>query len=517
MRNHMAAGWFYSAQQIVQYLASRPTSLKPPRAKLRNPVRVLGDLDSHQWLMFAAGFLSWMWDSFDFFTVSLCTTEIAAEFETTNSAVSWGITITLMLRTVGALIFGGLSDRYGRKWTMIINLALFIVFELASGFAQSLSQFLGIRALYGIAMGGLYGPAAATALEDLPYDARGVLSGLYQSGYATGYLLAAVFYRALVPTTTHGWRSLFWFGAGPPVLLIAFRWWLPDTNASQVMRAEREAMLGHRKGSGATAIASAKIWLRDVGSELRDNWFLFIYMVVFMAGFSASSHGSQDFYPTFLKNQVGLGPTDVTVISVVGQIGSLTGGTTMGYLSTFFGRRLSMMTCCVLGGAILPAYVLPRSLVIIVGTFFEQFFAGGVFGPVPIYLNELSPPAIRATAVGLTYQLGTLASSASATIQATIGERYPLPPTADGVERYDYGRVIAIFMGAVWGYMIICLFFGPEMSQEERAEYASATELIEDMRKEGVSLAKIGARKAKLAASGDESPVATHVGKFTDV
>ena len=193
----MAAGWFYSPEQIKRYFATRLTSLKPPKTALRNPVHVLGDLDRHQWLMFSVGFLGWMWDAFDFFTVSLCVTEIAADFETTNSAVSWGITITLMLRFVGALVFGSLSDRYGRKWTMITNLFLFIVFELASGFAQSLPQFLGIRALYGIAMGGLYGPAAATALEDLPYDARGILSGVYQQGYAVGYLLAAVFYRAV--------------------------------------------------------------------------------------------------------------------------------------------------------------------------------------------------------------------------------------------------------------------------------------------------------------------------------
>lgn len=151
MRNHMAAGWFYSLDQIARYFATRLTSLKPPKTKLRNPIHVLSDLDSHQWLMFSVGFLSWTWDAFDFFTVSLCLTEIATEFNTTNSAVSWGITITLMLRSVGALVFGSLSDRYGRKWTMIINLFLFIVFELASGFAQSLPQFLGVRALYGIA------------------------------------------------------------------------------------------------------------------------------------------------------------------------------------------------------------------------------------------------------------------------------------------------------------------------------------------------------------------------------
>jgi MFS transporter, SHS family, lactate transporter len=197
MRNHMAAGWFYSPKQIWHYLLTRPTSLKPPRAKLRNPIHILAELDKHQWLMFTAGFLAWAWDAFDFFTVSLTVTEIATDFGVSNADVSWGITVTLMLRSVGALIFGVMSDRYGRKWPMVICLVLFIILELASGFAQNLTQFLAVRSLYGIAMGGLFGPAAATALEDLPYDARGLLSGLFEQGYAMGYLLAAVFYRAV--------------------------------------------------------------------------------------------------------------------------------------------------------------------------------------------------------------------------------------------------------------------------------------------------------------------------------
>lgn len=193
----MEAGWFYSTEQIGRYFRTRVTSLKPPRTRLRNPVAVLRDLDRHQWLMFTVGLLGWVWDAFDFFTVSFCLTEIVNEFETTNTAVSWGITVTLMLRSVGAMMFGAMSDRYGRKWPMIINLGLFIVLELGTGFTQNLSQFLAVRSLYGIAMGGLYGPAAATALEDLPYDARGLLSGIFQTGYSIGYLLAAVFYRAV--------------------------------------------------------------------------------------------------------------------------------------------------------------------------------------------------------------------------------------------------------------------------------------------------------------------------------
>ncbi|KAI1506624.1 carboxylic acid transporter [Biscogniauxia marginata] len=498
MRNHMEAGWFYSPGQIRRYFMTRVTSLKPPKTKLLSPVSVLRNLDRHQWLMFVVGFLSWTWDSFDFATVTFCVTEIAADFGTNVSAVSWGITVTLMLRPVGALVFGALSDRYGRKWVMVTNLFLFVVLELASGFARNLSQFLGVRALYGIAMGGLYAPAVATALEDLPHDASGMLSGLFQQGYAVGFLLASVFYRALVPTTIHGWRSLFWFGAGPPVLIIAFRLWLPETNAFRVMRAEQEASLIQKHDTQETAVAStkSKAWLKEVWITIKQNWVLFIYMIVMMTGFSSCSHGAQDLYPTFLKNQVELGPTDVTIITTVGNIGLLFGGVIFGYVSTFLGRRLTMIICCILGAAVFPAALIPRSLDLVAGNFFIEFFIGGVSGPIPIYLTELSPPTLRTTVMGLTYQLGSLASSATATIQATIGERFPLP-SRNGVQRFDYGRVIAIFE-----VILICFILGPEMSEAERAENSASASYIDGMRKQGTSPTEIVAQKEKMAAPG---------------
>ncbi|KXT03684.1 hypothetical protein AC578_5169 [Pseudocercospora eumusae] len=494
MRNHMEAGWFYSPKQILQYIPSRVTSLKPPRSTLKDPYTILRQLDRHQWALFAIGFVSWAWDAFDFFTVSLTVSEIAADFDEQPSAVTWGITITLMLRSVGAIISGSISDRYGRKWPMIVNLFLFIVFELCSGFCNTLSQFLGVRALYGLCMGGLLAPAAATALEDLPYDARGILSGLFQQGYAVGYLLAAIFYRALVPTTSHGWRSLFWFGAGPPVLIILWRLYLPETNHFQVMKASREAENGLDGGEGKRPLVS---FLKEANHAFRQNWFLFVYMVVLMAGFNSVSHGSQDLYPTFLKDQVGLSATQVTVVTVVGQLGAIVGSTISGWLSSFTGRRLTMMVACVLGGAIVPAYILPRNDSLIASTFCEQVFVGGVWGPIPIHLVELSPPALRALFYGATYQLGNLASSASSTIEAVIGERFPLPPGAGGKKRYDYGKVIGIFLGAVWAYILLFVFVGPEMSQEERDEEALLVLEFEEMRARGVSLQEIGRSRTK--------------------
>jgi MFS transporter, SHS family, lactate transporter len=202
--------------------------------------------------------------------------------------------------------------------------------------------------------------------------------------------------------------------------------------------------------------------------------------------------------------EVELGATDVTVISVVGQIGALIGGTTLGYSSTFVGRRLTMITGCFIGAALVPAYIIPRSMTLVASAFFLQFCVGGVWGVIPIHLTELAPPALRTTAVGLTYQLGNLASSASATIQSVIGEKYPLPPH-DGEKRFNYGKVIGIFMGAIWAGQIFFLFLGPEMSEEERAEYAASADDLENLRKQGVSLKDIGIQRAKTNQEGEDS------------
>jgi SHS family lactate transporter-like MFS transporter len=264
------------------------------------------------------------------------------------------------------------------------------------------------------------------------------------------------------------------------------------------MKDEREAKIRSKHEDGDHVRATGfRSFIKDSAKVLRANWVLFIYMVLIMTGMNSCTHGSQDFYPTFLKDQLGMNATNTTIITVVGQIGTFLGGALMGYLSTFFGRRLTMMVTCIFGGALIPAYVLPKNMSLVGTVFVEQFWVGGVWGPVPIHLMELAPPQLRTLMVGLTYQLGNLASSASSTIQSTIGERYPLPPLADGTKRYDYGHVIGIFMGAVWTYLFLVLLLGPEMSQEERQAEAEAAVHMERLRSEGVSLVQIGERRAE--------------------
>jgi MFS transporter, SHS family, lactate transporter len=441
-------------QSPGRYLATRIPTLKPPLAKAPNPIRLLRMLNLQQWLFFLVAFFAWTWDAFDFFTVSLTVTPLALAFGKTNTDITWGITLVLMLRSVGAITFGIASDRWGRKWPFIFNNVLFIVLELGTGFCQTYEQFLAVRALFGIAMGGLYGNAAATALEDCPAEARGIISGMLQQGYAFGYLLATAFTRGLVDTTSHGWRPFFWFAACPPVLIIIFRFFLPETQSFRDRVAARKA-----QGTVAgTFVKEGKV-------ALRRHWLLLIYLVLLMAGFNFMSHGSQDLYPTMLTNQFNFTPNAVTVTQVVANLGAMTGGTVIGYCSQIFGRRFSIICMCFLGGALLYPYTFTKTHSVAAAAFFEQFCVQGAWGVIPIHLMELSPGSFRTFVVGTSYQLGNLVSSASSTIEATIGERFPLHPKivkGKSIKRYDYGKVICIFMACVYVYVVVLTFIGPE-------------------------------------------------------
>lgn len=339
----------------------------------------------------------------------------------------------------------------------IINLVLFIVLELGTSFCQTYQQFLAVRALYGIAMGGMYGVAAVTALEDCPKEARGLIAGLMQQGYAFGYLLATALARALVNTTSHGWRPYFWFAAAFPVVIIAFRLCLPETKAFRDRQASRE-------GRGGGHVAAQ--FISDARAALKHHWLLLIYMVLLTSGLNFVSHGSQDLYPTMLEDDFGFSTNAVTVTQVVANLGAMTGGTTVGYCSQIFGRRFSMIVICIVGGALIYPYTYTRTHAVTAVAFFEQFCVQGAWSVIPIYILELSPVAFQAFVVGSAYQFGNLASSASSTIEATIGERFPLSPLieADGtvVHRYHYGKVICILTGAAYAYSIVLLLLGPE-------------------------------------------------------
>jgi len=255
------------------FISERIHSLKPTYDPATNPLRLLRLLSKNQWGFFFVGFLAWTWDAFDFYTVALTYTSLGNTFHKDLIQIALAVTLVLMFRPLGAALFGLAADRVGRKWPFIINNILLIIFELATGFCRTYEQFLAVRALFGIAMGGIYGNATTTALEDCPEEARGLLSGIFQSGYPFGFLLATIFWEAFNGRTPYEWRPLFWFGAGFPVLLIISRLFMPETDKYNNRRAARP------EGNSVEGI------LVEAREGLKKHWLLLIYLVLLMSGF----------------------------------------------------------------------------------------------------------------------------------------------------------------------------------------------------------------------------------------
>jgi len=351
---------------------------------------------------FIACFLGWSLDAFDFFILIFCVNALAAQFQTKVSAIAEAIFLTLAMRPVGALLFGWMADRFGRRPTLMVDIIAYSVFELASAFAPSLTFFLVMRAFFGIAMGGEWGVGAALAFETLPAEGRGFFSGVLQEGYVVGNLLAAAVYGTLFPIV--GWRGMFVIGALPAFLVIYIR--------SKVD--ESPAWLQGSVSSEAE---------RHVGKDIATYFWSFLFLVVLMFGFNSFSHGTQDLYPTFLEKNHLFTPQTVRTVSMIGSIGALLGGICFGTWSERIGRRRAIAIAALLAIPMIPLWAYSHTVAMLaLGGFLMQFMVQGAWGVIPAHLNELSPPAVRGTFPGLAYQLGNLLSSRNGVMQAQLVE-----------------------------------------------------------------------------------------------
>lgn len=487
----------FSWPTIRNYAKTRVTELWPSKAMIAanrhmlNPLPGLRMIGGKQWLMILSAFMAWSWDAYDFFSISLNAVELANDFDKTVKDITWGITVVLMLRSVGGFFFGYLGDRYGRKWPLILNLSFVCVLEIGTGFIKTYEQFLGVRAVFGIMLGGVYGNAAATALDDCPTEARGFISGFLQQGYAFGYLLAVVFKRAIADNSSHRWRAMFWFGSGVCFLIIIWRALLPETKAFQRQKEIEKYNTEH----GIYQMP----FKTKAKNALQTYWLMLIYMVLLMSGFNFMSHGSQDLYPTLLRVRYEFSENAQTVTNCVANLGAICGGILVGHLSNFAGRRLSILICCVLGGALIYPWAFVSNANINAGAFFLQFMVQGAWGVIPIHLSELAPPDFRSFVVGIAYQLGNLTSSASSTIETTIGVHFPMKDKS-GNEIFDYAKVMAIFVGCVFAYVIIITLVGPEhrnhtfeTNLEEDYEFNEKVKHQENLTKEDDEDVNVGA------------------------
>jgi len=389
-----------------------------------------------------ASYLGWTLDAFDFFLLVFMLKAIAAEFGTDIAAVSSAIFLTLAARPIGAFVFGWLAERFGRRPVLMADIILFSVFEFASGFAPSLTALLVLRFLFGIAMGGEWGLGASLVMESIPAKLRGPVSGLLQSGYPSGYFVASLVYFLLFDTI--GWRGMFMVGVAPALLVLLIRIHVKE---SPVFEAQR---------------ATPRV---NPIAELLRYWKIALYMIVLMAAFNAFSHGTQDLYPTFLQQQHHFSTHLTGTLTAIMNVGAIVGGIGFGIWSEKIGRKRTIIIASVLALPIIPLWAFTATpLLLAIGAFLMQVAVQGAWGIVPVHLNELSPPAVRALFPGFAYQLGNLITSKNAVFQAQIAESHG----------NDYGLALAIFGGTMAVLIAVWTAIGPERKNADFAAEAKA-------------------------------------------
>ncbi|HJP84808.1 MAG TPA: MFS transporter [Gemmatimonadaceae bacterium] len=375
-----------------------------------------------------ASFLGWTLDAFDFFLVVFALTSIAKEFGKSDAELALTLTVTLAFRPVGAFIFGLMADRYGRKLPLMIDLVFFSIVEVLSGLAPNYTTFLILRALFGIGMGGEWGVGASLAMEKAPKGIRGVLSGLLQEGYATGYLLAAVCYFFVFPRW--GWRPMFFIGGLPALLAIFVRMRVHESEVWEKTR--------HKDWS-------------SLGKSIASHWKLFIYLTLLMAAMNFVSHGTQDMYPTFLQRDWGFSPQKRAALTAFSMVGAILGGISFGYLSDRIGRRRSIVLALILAIIVIPLWAFSPVLVgLVIGAFVMQFMVQGAWGVIPAHITELSPDNVRGFLPGFAYQCGVLIASSVAYLEALLATRM------------SYARSMAIVAVIVFSAAAIITWLGYE-------------------------------------------------------
>ena len=383
-----------------------------------------------------AAWLGWTLDAFDFFLLTFLLKDIAKEFGVEVSAVAYALFLTLAMRFVGAFIFGRIGDKWGRKPALMLDILCYSIIGALAAFSPNLTIFLVLRALFGIAMGGEWGLGSSLAMESIPPQARGTVSGFLQCGYPSGFLLAAIAYGLIYGRTfgdfTIGWRAMFLLSVLPAFVVLFIRSGVPESPAF-------EASQAHDK---------PHLW-----ATLSQHKGLVLYMVLLMLCFNLFSHGTQDLYPTFLQKQHNFDPGTVSLITIVANLGAIAGGLAFGHWSEKIGRINAITIASLIALPALPLWAFASTPVLLaLGAFVMQVAVQGAWGVIPAHLNELSPSAARATIPAFVYQAGNFLASYNAPLQAKIAE-------GNGG---DYGLALAVVAAVVAVAIIVVIRFSPE-------------------------------------------------------
>jgi MFS family permease len=356
----------------------------------------------------AASF-GWMLDSFDVMLYAMVLAALMADLGLTKATAGLLGSLTLVASAAGGLIFGILADRFGRRKALMASILIYSIFTAACGFATGVAMLAVFRIFLGLGMGGEWASGAALVSETWPAQHRGKALGIVQSSWAVGYAAAAAVAALVLPLW--GWRGVFFVGVIPALFTL---WVQNKVREPEIWRTVRAAAPGVRAGFG-------EIFGRK---RLRLTLFVTLMNACTMFGW----WGFNLWLPAYLsmapgQGGIGLGPRTMSALVIFMQAGMWLGYISFGFISDRLGRKRSYVGFLIAAALFMLLYSRTREpLVLLILGPFVAFFGTGYFTGFGALTAEIYPTAVRATAQGITYNAGRIASAAAPFVVGSLAQ-----------------------------------------------------------------------------------------------
>jgi MFS family permease len=362
------------------------------------------EIDRTQWRTLFAAQLGWMLDAMDVMLYSFALTAIRAEFHLSAAAAGALGAAPLVTSALGGMLFGWLSDRYGRSRALVWSILTFSAFTAFTATARGIPELIFWRAIVGVGLGGEWAAGAVLVAETWPPRHRGKAIGLMQSAWAIGYLLAAVLAGVMLPRW--GWRSLFLAGVVPALVTLWIRRNIPEPPKWQKPSHSLPGALRMLFAPGL--LPNVTLFTTLCCSILFGYWGLFTWLPAYLS-------------MPLAQGGAGLGVLKSSAWIVPLQIGAFFGYLSFGFYADRVGRRAAFLTFVLTTAVLVPVYGLfgrNAALLLAIGPL-VGFFGHGYFSALGAMAAELFPAAVRTTAQGFGYNTGrALAGLAPVTVGA---------------------------------------------------------------------------------------------------